>query len=330
MITKDVQFQTFVDKVETAVTDFYGINYQIHIQEIRKTNNVILTGLTIMEHNHNVAPTIYLESFYESYQSGTEFGEIIKQIVKIYENNKINHTLDVDFFNDYDSVRKKLCFKLIHYDLNRELLKEVPHIRYLDLAIVFHCAVMNDYIGNGSILIHNNHMNNWNVTTKQLLEDAKQNMPRMFPPDMKNMTEIMMEMYRPVKNEESVFDSGHHCEVTLAGTIVQLQIEQLAESNIQMYVLSNKSGINGAAVLVYENLLKDLAALFEHDLYILPSSVHEVIIIPKHEDIDEIFLSQMVNDVNETKLQAEEILSDHAYLYLKEENQVISLPLIKE
>ena len=330
MINKEKEFQEFCKKTEKALSDYYGEEYQINIQKVRKTNNIILTGITITQKEKNIAPTIYLEPYFEIYSSGMTFGEIIKRVIKVYEDNKWNHDIDVDFFNDYESVKKKVCYKLINYELNEELLKEVPYIRYLDLAIVFYCIIVNDYIGNGSILIHNNHMKLWKVDTDILLQDAHNNMPRIYPPELKSMTDVMKEMFRQEKEDNCEYECQSKQDISFSSSVVCTQIEQMEESSLQMYVLTNKSRLHGAAVILYENILSDMAMFFENDLYILPSSVHEVIIVPKYEDVDEAYLSQMVNEVNETQLRTEEVLANHAYLYLQEEKQIIALPLIPE
>lgn len=299
----EMDIEEFCERVEDALMDYYGNGCKIRNLKVRKTNNVVLNGISITQEDRNISPTIYMEPYYNSYLSGFPFSEVIKHVIRVYEDNKVTDDVDVDFFEDYESVKRKLCYKLINYDLNRELLEDVPYIRYLDLAIVFHCMVMNDLLGNGSILIHNNHMESWKVDTEQLFEDASKNMPKLFPPEFQSMEDIVKEIYDPG---------------VIGGTMYP------------MYVLTNKSKINGAATILYQDVLHTLSEDLHGDFYILPSSVHEVILVPRHMDIEEERLSQMVREVNETQLQAEEVLSDHAYCYLMEQNQVISLPLIPE
>ena len=91
---------------------------------------------------------------------------------------------------------------------------------------------------------------------------------------------------------------------------------------VPMYVLSNKSKLNGSGCLFYHNLLHNLCEKLECDLYILPSSIHEVILIPAydHDSYDE--LTSMVKEVNSTQLSKEEILSDHVYFYSRETGQI--------
>ena len=316
MDKKTGNLDDFCVKVKKALISYFKDSYNINIQSVQKTNGVVLQGVTISKMEQNIAPTIYMDEYYEFYQNGRTFSDIMKEIIKVYEDNELNGNFDVNFFCDYEKVKGKLCYKLINYELNQELLKEVPYIRFLDLAVVCFCMILNDTIGSGSILIHNNHLKIWKVSKDTLFEDAKKNMPKIFPMEMKNMTEVIEELFLQGKREESMESP--------------IQLGELQQSSLQMFVLTNKSKLNGASAILYDHVVEDIATLFGKNLYILPSSIHEVILIPQNSEIEETHLSRMVNEVNETQLRADEILSNHAYLYTRANNQITSLPLIPE
>ncbi len=330
MVIKTDILENFCNQAKIALSDYYKEDYDINIQNIRKTNGIILKGLTISKKDQNIVPTIYLNDYYESFKNGKSFADIISNIICVYEDNKMTDELDVEFFHEYEKVRKKLCYKIVNYEMNRELLEDVPHFKFLDLAVVCYCIIINDFIGSGSILIHYNHIRTWGISEKILFEDAKSNMPRLFPMEMKNMTDVIQELFLTDKEENPTSDTHVESIIPDSTQRVTTQLEELKDSSLQMYVLTNKSKLNGASSMLYENVLEDIATLFERDIYILPSSIHEVILIPKNDDIEETYLSRMVNDVNETQLKTEEILSNHAYLYKKDSKQILSLPLIPE
>ena len=91
--------------------------------------------------------------------------------------------------------------------------------------------------------------------------------------------------------------------------------------DIRMYILTNEFRTNGATTLLYEGILEEIAGMFDSDIILLPSSIHEVILVPAAsgdeylKQLDD--FSAMVKEVNETELADEEILSDHAYYYIK-------------
>ena len=88
-------------------------------------------------------------------------------------------------------------------------------------------------------------------------------------------------------------------------------------SAIPMYIMTNRQEVNGASVLLYDDVLQTFALKKKTDFYIMPSSIHEVILIPKSKSPDLKDLNEMINEVNETQVQEEEVLSDHAYYYEK-------------
>ena len=169
----------------------------LSIQSVVKNNNVQLDGLTIMEGGTNLSPTIYLNYFYETYQNGVEFSSILDTILHTYQSNKPRGKIDTSFFTDYANVRPHIAYKLIHYERNRHLLADLPHFRYLDLAIVFYCLVSSSPSGSATILIRKDHLRFWNISPTQLFDAAKENTPRLLSYDLRNMNDLMEELLAP-------------------------------------------------------------------------------------------------------------------------------------
>ena len=96
------------------------------------------------------------------------------------------------------------------------------------------------------------------------------------------------------------------------------------EDGLKLYLLTNQMGYNGAAAILYEGVLKNFAEEVGKDLILLPSSIHEVLLLPDNGDSDYEALSALVREVNEAQVRREEWLSDHVYRYLKEEDRIIA------
>lgn len=274
----------------------------VHLQTVRKINGVILRGITITNKTGNIMPTVYLDKFYQMYEQGTDFEDIIKSFLNEYQKAGVEGDFDIQFFSEYENVKPKLGFKLLHYEMNRELLNQVPHKKYLDLAIVCYCDIKDKRIGHGSILIRNEHVDMWKIEDKQLIQDAIKNMPLLYPVDFMNMAVVLKELYRDSVN--------------------------LLDMELPMYVLTNTERIHGAASLLYEGQLERIGKILEQDFYVLPSSIHEVIIVPKSKSADEEELSRMVDEINHEQLAREEILSNHAYRYSCKTKELVALPLL--
>lgn len=299
---RDMSYDAFCTYVQEQLQKFYGKEAVVKLQSVQKVNGVLLRGITVHREECNVMPTLYLEHFFDKYESGMAIHEVIKMFIDEYESAKIHKDFDISFFEKYEKVRPHLGYKLINYDMNWQLLQETPHKRYLDLAIVCYCTVNDAVLGKGGILIRNEHLDMWNLEEKTLLKDALENMQKIAPPQLMNMSDILKDLYE----DEA----------------------ELIEEKLPMYVLTNKDRMFGAGCLLYDNVLEKTAMEVGGDYYILPSSLHEVIIVPKKEGTDEMHLSQMVNEISHEQLEREEILSNHAYLYSHLTKELSLLPMV--
>ena len=275
----------------------------LSIQPVIKNNNILLDGLTIMEDGTNLSPTLYLNYYYDTYQDGTDLSSIIEAMLRTYDSNKPHGKIDTSFFTDYQNVKPRIVYKLIHYEKNRHLLSDLPHFRYLDLAIVFYCLVSSSTSGSATILIRNEHLRFWNISPDQLFATAKENTPKLLTYELRNMNELMAELLNTVPPSDAL-------------------AEKKDASPCPMYVLTNQNKLNGASCILYEHLLELFADRLGADLYILPSSVHEVILIPATSDTSFAELSRMVKEVNETQVSPEEILSDHVYYFSRNSRSI--------
>ena len=291
-----MDYREFLENVRKEVESRYDSNVSVTLNHVMKNNGTELDGITIMEKDKNIAPTIYINSFYDRYREGVSLKAVVSEIIRIYNQNKNSININADYFENYENVRKTIVYKLVNYQKNKKLLEDVPYKRVLDLAVVFYCLIEQRKGVSATALIHNEHLRIWNVTEDEIYNDALKNTPVLLAGSIVPMSKILSEIAgtAPVDNDEKV------CEYT--GEDI-------------LYVLTNSSRVNGAACILYDNLLKKFANDVHSDLYILPSSVHEVIIVPKKNAFDKSELADMVREVNEQGVSQDEILSDNVYEY---------------
>lgn len=288
----------------------------LHLQSVTKNNQIHLDGLAILTTNQNISPTIYMNYYYEDYldqfemqitdhsisaenfsnQLSSYFVNLAETILKVHQENLPAKNFNVDFFRDFQQIKEHIVFKLVNYEKNKELLRQVPHIPYLDLAIVFLCYLDPQFGSNATILINNEHLNIWEIKDQILYEIAIQNTPKLLPEELCTMEELIGSLIR---------SSNMTCSKDLIPD----------SSGSDMFVLSNTSKLFGASCILYQNLLHHLSDHFSSSFYLLPSSIHEVILIPTMDCSCLSQFTQMVQEVNETQLRAEEVLADHAYFY---------------
>ena len=200
-----VDIRKFAELVSRVVSEELGGECQVKLQEVIKNNGVVLQGLVILSGHSNLSPTIYLNSYLEAYENGVPITAIVEQILAIYRQELPQEQVDLEFFREFEKVKKGICYKLINREKNSALLERIPHIDFLDLSICFFYAYQNEILGNGSILIYNNHMDIWNCSTEELLKLAKENTPRIYPGKLVKIGELLRG-YLGISNEELLED----------------------------------------------------------------------------------------------------------------------------
>ncbi len=278
---------------------------KIEIHRVQKNNRKELDGLMVLREGCSVAPALYLNEYYDDYQKGCTLGSIVGEITDFYKYGKDDTKgIDMDFYRDYEKVKEHVMFRVINYEKNRELLEKVPYIHVMDLAMVFYCKYNHSRLGNIMILIYNSHLQMWKVEAVDLYEDAMENTPKKLPVELRTMAEIM---------RESIM--GEELELTEK----ELENFPMDES---IYVLTNYLRQYGAAAMFYPNVLNRFSMAVGGDFYIIPSSVHEVLLLPAR-DYKQEHLQQMVVQVNETQVAPEEVLSNSVYRYSKKLKKIL-------
>lgn len=294
--------------MKIAIQQRLGNSFLVSLQQIRKNNGLELYALTILQKESNLSPTIYLDFYYNQYKNGRSLEEMEQNILEVYEQEKISVELDMSFFTEWEQVQKRIVFKLVNYEQNRELLKEIPYVPFLDLAVIPYYLLEVEEESHAVIQIQKKHLEMWNITEQQVLETAKENTPKLMPFVLQSMTSVMAEV---LDYEEENIPKG----------LMETEVTDMLE--VPLYVLTNSYKLYGAGCMLYQNVLADFADKVKSDLYIIPSSIHEVLILPvtggKKDAVD---LSKMVKEVNETGLKEEDVLSDHVYKFTRETGKI--------
>lgn len=277
-----MDYREFTEAIRDMVADTLE-DHEVSLMDVSKNNGVKLTGLKIMGEG-NISPVIYLENYYAEYKDGKDIQDIENEILRVYSENS-GVKLFFEEFASWDWVKDRVCFKLISKEKNKEFLESVPHRPFLDLAMVYYVPVDVTDLGFASIIVHNEHLEMWGISERSLNMRAKINTAKAMPSAYWGISEI-------------------------------LGMPTLED---HMYVVSNESRINGAAVMAYSEKFAELADKLDSDLIVIPSSVHEVLVVSNNDffnDVEKIL--SMVKSINSTEVASEEVLSDSVYKYSKE------------
>lgn len=230
----------FVSTVEEKLKEEVRDKIEISVYTAKKNNGVIRTGLMIRDEKINISPAIYLEEYYEQFRKGDSIEMIADDILRIYDEVKFHHSWDYESLDIYEKVSGKIVFRLVNRKANRELLREIPYIPYLDLAIIFYVMVEVNEYGTAAMMIQNPHMESWDITLKELYDRAKENTPRLLSAKAQ----------------------------TVQAVIEELSQKQVAEGKDFMYVLSNEIRSFGSAAILYRDQLVNIGLLLRENYYV--------------------------------------------------------------
>lgn len=280
---------------------------KIKLEPVRKNNGVMLTGLIILRADEMVSPSMYLENYYQ-YLNNKDFDLTLSKIRDDYiEAHEHMEQMDIKF----DVVKENIIMKVVNFDSNKDILDSSPYIRKNDLALTFRVLVNRDYTGISSTQLTYSLMEKYNINLSkdELYELAKANTMKFFPPKIVEMSEMFVNM--------------------------GMDELDIPNEKTSLYVLTNDAGVNGATCMFYDNVFDEFATEFG-DFYIIPSSIHEVILVDKSyvhnspedritkvqkkEDINQ--FRMMIEEINENVVATEEILSNNLYEYDKDNREI--------
>lgn len=278
-----------------------NVNATAQLQTITKNNGQKHKAIVISETGCKTAPTIYLEGYYNLYLNGMDMEHVEHKIVKQYACNT-GFEFNVTDFTEWENISQRIVYKLVNYERNKELLETIPNRRFLDLAVTYYVLLDNmadSEFQCATIQITNNHLQIWNKTEADLYQCALENtfvlLPYMFT-GIENAVNGCFENAELAENDNPSF----------------------------MYVLTNDKMLYGSASILYQHLLQTISerTFSGADFYILPSSIHEVILLPVLKGIGCSELVSMVKSINKTEVRPDEIFSDSVYYYSKSKDKI--------
>lgn len=296
-----MNIKEFAEKVQTALAA--RLDRETQITDNLKLNGIRRYGILIMDPEKNASPTVYLEPLFERYQETGDMDAVTDSILQAFHSSRLAAPFDSEWFRDFGQVRTKIFYRLVNYEANREMLEQMPHSRYLDLAKTYCVQYQADGMRPGHIAICHNHLEMWDITQEQLESEAERNTPLLFAPCLRSMEDTLQELLMP------------------PAPTADEQAFSLPEAP-GLYVLTNTARTHGAAAICYDGPLKEFAAKTGKDAVILPSSIHETLLLPLESGENLEHLKETVRTVNQTQLDPVDRLSDNVYIYRRLTGQI--------
>ena len=289
-----MNIENLIMQITDSIQRRLGNNCFVSPTKVTKNNGLVLNGLVVQKKGTNICLTIYIDEFLECLALGTPMETVIQKILQIYQKNDIPENINISHIAEFHAVKDRIIFQLINTEQNVSLLKEIPSVPYLDFSIIFKILIGSSAESTATSTIRNTLMEIWNIGVDELYAAARANTPVLMPSELKSMEAILAAL-----GETTPIDD--FCKI---------------------YVLSNKQRLHGCGCILYPHVLEDFAESIRSDLFILPSSVHEVLLVPFKEETDADVLVGIVKEVNRHELSQEDFLSDHVYCYSRKTKNI--------
>lgn len=284
-----------IGRIVNMVKELMGDKYEVCFKEIGKNNGLVCKSITILERGMKVGPSIHIDSLLEKIESGEiSVLEAAVEITNVYR-EQCNKEEFKDITNRFNKeyALERVVYQIVSKEKNADLLKEKPHKDFLDLVVIYRVIVKEENASVSSMVVTNGFCDIYSISKDELDTAAKRN------------------------TEKRGFNV---CSILS----LLMGISDIPENTpeILMWVITNPAEFCGAAVMLYNDYFDSLAKKLESDLYILPSSIHEVIVVPtNNSELD--FIRSTVCEINASKIAAEQVLSDNVYRYNRDNGMLL-------
>lgn len=295
-----MELNEFTGEVAKIVQKNLGGVFQVRSRDMVRNNGVRLSGMEISAAGGQAAPCISLERFFWEYKNGKPLEHIADDITAAYLERGHKMPFAMPPIDDFHEVRRYLKGRLVNTKKNAAMLKHVPHRPFLDLSMVCYLEIpYEDGNGFGIIQVNESELKMWGISEEDLFNEAMYNM----------------------ENSEKICSMADVLHRILKDDTVPLP--DFVTDECPMYILRNKSGPNGAIQMIRERVMERASDLIGGDYIIIPSSVHEILLVPvKGHEGKETELAKLVSEMNCSEITEEEILSFHVYRYSRADRKV--------
>lgn len=312
-----LDFEEFQNMVVENIKDYLPEKYAeatVSLQKVIKNNDVNLTGLMVMTEDSNIAPNIYLDEYYEEYIDGGHFSDILQDIADMRVKNEVVQVFDVSMLTEFEKIKDRVFCKLINGNMNEAYLADKPYMQVEDLAAIYIVDLGKSEDGHMSVPITKNLMGHYGISLEELHDVAIQNLAKSQI-EFKSMRDMLIELMFPNGLPEN------------DPRVAQLPPQ---EDMPLLYVLTNAEKINGAAAILDSKIMGDISDKLGGDFVVIPSSIHEVLVMPIEGMMDRMALETMIQDVNASQVDPVERLSDHAYQYDSQRRVLVRMDKMEE
>ena len=305
-----MDFEEFKKIVVNEIRKYLPEEYtdaSIVTESITKNNDTKLTALIIRKKGVNIAPTIYIDEYYQHYSRGGLFEDILQEIATIRIENDVECNFEIEEITDFENCKHKILPRLINAAWNESLLDERPHILMADLAVVFYIELLRNSEGVMSVGITYGIADTWSVSTEELYQIAIDNLTAAHLGKIDSMKNVIRELLLPDVPELDYRDEA------------EALLRNMLPPEDKIYIVTNKDRNLGACELLDKVAMQEIIEKVGENFFVLPSSIHECLIVATNNDeFVKSYLEDLVRTINCERVDPRDRLSDNIYRYDKE------------
>ena len=300
---KNMEFGDFQEMITEGLKQIYGDGVEIDTDLVLKNNGTNYHGMYIFrkDSEYKACPVINLDNVYEAFNHGVSFEDCVYGIYRTRGtlSNPKGVEMIMEMASDWEMVKDNVYPILLSTEENQGMIKDLVSKPVLDLSVVYSIRIELHGKGSLGIKINRKLLESYGISNEELHKQAMKNLEKDGY-EFLDATALIKEAYQ-LKETEDEQEVGY-------------------DPDPEMYILTNRTRIYGAAGILHKKLIREFAK--GRDLIILPSSMHETIFVPVDNKFDQKIFDIMVSTVNKTEVDAEERLADHSYYYDAETDEI--------
>lgn len=293
-------YENFKSTLTTIIRNKLVAPYRVLTYKAFK-NGKEVDAFTITKEDTAATPTFYFKNLLEDYKNGKSITDIADDVLDLYFYAAKNSPTNIEECQDFNIQKHKICYRIVNKEAYKTQLPSIPHIDFFDLAIIFYSILSIDEESEMSFTVTNDMLRVWDVEPQELFLYATHNTPKLLPINITSLNALMLQVDIPQYK-------------TISETIDNLPFDYV-------YAITNEYTRNGFSGIFYPCVLKCLGKRFGN-FYLLPSSIHEALIVPEDCGMTPEYLKEMVKSVNTDVVSPDEYLSDSIYQYDVEQDKI--------
>ena len=277
-----------VDKLQVVQNPFSS-QFRVNVKDVEKANGMSYRGIEVSDQQVRMGVTINMDKHYKMYLGGKSVDEIAdmvqQQVADAFERRP---DVDMSRLKDYESLCSNVMMEAVSKEKNAEYLQNIPHFDMADLSIIYRLNVGRDRNHDiGVVTVDNQLLSSMGISQDQFQKDVFEQALAGEPPILKSLAEVMDMNFM---GDDSQPEGG-------------------------LFLATNRDALYGASVIAIPGFLDQAAEKLGGSFYILPSSVHEVLLLRNDEEVNVQEMESMVQEINAAIVSPEEQLSDRVYHY---------------